>query len=162
MSLNKMDVVPCDTHVWQITATRYMPTLRKSKSVTAKLYKEIGIECPSPFIVVAHRPIFPLQAISIGNVSAPTPAGRTLFSSALISNASLPNNRPSEPNLRRRSKTTPFASDRSKLPFRLLLSANALDLDLYPFHYNWELSNILISRLRLVYYQIDHIRDDTR
>ncbi|XP_027048124.1 N-glycosylase/DNA lyase-like [Pocillopora damicornis] len=42
MSLDKHDAVPVDTHVWQITAKHYMPQLARTKSLTAKVYKQIG------------------------------------------------------------------------------------------------------------------------
>jgi len=42
MSLDKPDAVPVDTHVWQLTSKYYMPQLLKTKSLTAKVYKEIG------------------------------------------------------------------------------------------------------------------------
>ena len=42
MSLDKHDAVPVDTHVWQITAKHYMPQLTRTKSLTAKVYKQIG------------------------------------------------------------------------------------------------------------------------
>lgn len=42
MSLDKHEAVPVDTHVWQITAKHYMPQLVKTKSLTAKVYKQIG------------------------------------------------------------------------------------------------------------------------
>ena len=42
MSLDKHEAVPVDTHVWQITAKHYMPHLVKTKTLTAKVYKQIG------------------------------------------------------------------------------------------------------------------------
>lgn len=42
MSLDKTDALPVDTHVWQIAARGYMPSLSKCKSLTDKLYNEIG------------------------------------------------------------------------------------------------------------------------
>lgn len=42
MSLGKHEVVPVDTHVYQITAAYYMPQL-KQKSLSQKLYKDIGL-----------------------------------------------------------------------------------------------------------------------
>ncbi|XP_071947831.1 N-glycosylase/DNA lyase-like [Antedon mediterranea] len=41
-SLDKTEAIPVDTHVWQITARDYMPKLTKTKSLTAKVYQEIG------------------------------------------------------------------------------------------------------------------------
>ncbi|XP_022085165.1 N-glycosylase/DNA lyase-like isoform X2 [Acanthaster planci] len=42
MSMDKMDAIPVDTHVWQIASRDYMPSLNKTKSLTDKVYKEIG------------------------------------------------------------------------------------------------------------------------
>lgn len=42
MSLDKHDAVPVDTHVWQITTKHYLPQLTRTKSLTTKVYKEIG------------------------------------------------------------------------------------------------------------------------
>ena len=41
MSLDKLEAIPVDTHVWQI-AKNYMPQLEDKKSLTDKLYIEIG------------------------------------------------------------------------------------------------------------------------
>ena len=40
-SLDKLDVVPVDTHVWKI-ARRCMPTLEDRKTVTPLVHKEVG------------------------------------------------------------------------------------------------------------------------
>lgn len=42
MSLDKPGAIPVDTHVWQIAAREYLPHLRKNKSLTDKIYQEIG------------------------------------------------------------------------------------------------------------------------
>ena len=42
MSLDKHEAVPVDTHLWQITIKHYIPHLAKMKSLTAKVYKQIG------------------------------------------------------------------------------------------------------------------------
>ena len=42
MSLDQPSAVPVDTHMFQIAAKNYMPHLKKYKSVTDKVYKEIG------------------------------------------------------------------------------------------------------------------------
>ncbi|CAH4033866.1 N-glycosylase/DNA lyase [Pieris brassicae] len=42
MSLNHLDALPVDTHVFQIAAENYLPHLRGKKSVTEKMYTEIG------------------------------------------------------------------------------------------------------------------------
>ncbi|XP_038063512.1 N-glycosylase/DNA lyase-like [Patiria miniata] len=42
MSMDKTDAIPVDTHVWQIASRDYMPSLNKTKSLTDKVYKEIG------------------------------------------------------------------------------------------------------------------------
>ena len=40
--LDKPGAIPVDTHVWQIAARDYMPKLKQAKSLTDKLYEEIG------------------------------------------------------------------------------------------------------------------------
>ncbi|CAG9559190.1 unnamed protein product [Danaus chrysippus] len=42
MSLNHLEALPVDTHVYQIAATNYLPHLKGKKSVTEKMYSEIG------------------------------------------------------------------------------------------------------------------------
>lgn len=42
MSLDKPGAIPVDTHMFQIAATKYLPHLKGYKSVTDKIYKEIG------------------------------------------------------------------------------------------------------------------------
>ncbi|XP_067660776.1 N-glycosylase/DNA lyase-like isoform X2 [Haliotis asinina] len=42
MSMDKPGSIPVDTHVWHIAARHYIPKLQHSKSLTDKLYKEIG------------------------------------------------------------------------------------------------------------------------
>lgn len=42
MSLDKHEAVPVDTHLWQITTKHYMPHLVKTKTLTDKVYKQIG------------------------------------------------------------------------------------------------------------------------
>jgi PREDICTED: predicted protein-like len=42
MSLDKLDSIPVDTHVWQIATTKYLPHLKQQKTMTSKAYKEIG------------------------------------------------------------------------------------------------------------------------
>lgn len=42
MSLGHLQAIPVDTHVYQIAARLYMPKLGKQKTVTEKLYNEIG------------------------------------------------------------------------------------------------------------------------
>lgn len=42
MSLNHLDAIPVDTHVFQIAKKHYLPDLKSTKTVTAKTYEEIG------------------------------------------------------------------------------------------------------------------------
>ncbi|KAF8763438.1 N-glycosylase/DNA lyase like protein [Argiope bruennichi] len=42
MSLDKYDAIPVDTHIWQVTLKDYMPHLKNSKTLTHKIYQEIG------------------------------------------------------------------------------------------------------------------------
>lgn len=42
MSLEHLEAVPVDTHVFQIARDNYLPHLRKYKSVTDRVYNEIG------------------------------------------------------------------------------------------------------------------------
>lgn len=42
MSLDKTGAIPVDTHVWQFAVRHYLPKLQTAKSVTDKLYREIG------------------------------------------------------------------------------------------------------------------------
>lgn len=42
MSLNHLQALPVDTHVYQIAAQNYLPHLRGKKTVTDKMYTEIG------------------------------------------------------------------------------------------------------------------------
>lgn len=42
MSLDKPSAIPVDTHMWQIAVRDYLPHLGKNKTLTDKMYKEIG------------------------------------------------------------------------------------------------------------------------
>ena len=42
MSLDKTEAVPVDTHMWQIAQRDYLPHLKKYKTLTVKIYQEIG------------------------------------------------------------------------------------------------------------------------
>eukprot|EP00112_Aurelia_sp_Birch-Aquarium-sp1_P025719 Seg8715.1 transcript_id=Seg8715.1/GoldUCD/mRNA.D3Y31 product="N-glycosylase/DNA lyase" protein_id=Seg8715.1/GoldUCD/D3Y31 len=42
MSLDKTEATPVDTHVWQVAQRDYLPHLKKYKTLTDKIYKEIG------------------------------------------------------------------------------------------------------------------------
>ena len=70
MSLDKHEAVPVDTHLWQITTKHYMPNLVKTKSLTAKAYKQIGeqlmvngLECTREQVIMAYRPNFTFKMV---------------------------------------------------------------------------------------------------
>lgn len=42
MSLGHLQSIPVDTHVYQIAKRFYMPNLANNKTVTEKIYNEIG------------------------------------------------------------------------------------------------------------------------
>ena len=42
MSLDQPSAIPVDTHMFQIASSKYLPHLKQYKSVTEKVYKEIG------------------------------------------------------------------------------------------------------------------------
>lgn len=42
MSLDKYEAIPVDTHIWQVTVRDYLPHLKNVKTLTPKIYKEIG------------------------------------------------------------------------------------------------------------------------
>lgn len=42
MSLGHLGAIPVDTHVYQIATRFYLPKLAKQKTVTEKIYNEIG------------------------------------------------------------------------------------------------------------------------
>ncbi|XP_059611714.1 N-glycosylase/DNA lyase [Phlebotomus argentipes] len=44
MSLSHLQAIPVDTHVYQIACSYYLKKLQKSKSVTTKIYQDIGDE----------------------------------------------------------------------------------------------------------------------
>lgn len=44
MSLDKYEAIPVDTHIWQVTIKDYLPHLKNAKTLTPKIYKEIGKE----------------------------------------------------------------------------------------------------------------------
>ncbi|XP_064457023.1 N-glycosylase/DNA lyase-like [Ornithodoros turicata] len=61
MALDKPDVVPVDTHVWQIAVRDYLPHLSKNKTLTDKAYKEVGNffrEKFGPYAGWAHSVLF--------------------------------------------------------------------------------------------------------
>lgn len=42
MSLNHLEAIPVDTHVYKIAIENYLPQLKKNKTVTEKVYNDIG------------------------------------------------------------------------------------------------------------------------
>ncbi|KAH3791613.1 N-glycosylase/DNA lyase-like [Dreissena polymorpha] len=61
MCLDKPGSIPVDTHVWQIAARDYMPKLAQAKSLTDKLYEEIGEHFRNlwgPYAGWAHSVLF--------------------------------------------------------------------------------------------------------
>ena len=52
MSLDKHAAIPVDTHVWQIAARDYMPQLKNHKSLTEKLYNQIGEKMLIIFVIL--------------------------------------------------------------------------------------------------------------
>ncbi|XP_005095305.2 N-glycosylase/DNA lyase [Aplysia californica] len=61
MSLDKPGAVPVDTHVWQITLRHYMASLQKAKSLTERIYNQIGDfyrDLWGPYAGWAHSVLF--------------------------------------------------------------------------------------------------------
>lgn len=61
MSLGHLQAIPVDTHIYQIAARFYLPKLAKQKTVTTKIYNEIGNhfrELYGPLAGWAHTVIF--------------------------------------------------------------------------------------------------------
>ncbi|XP_066141693.1 N-glycosylase/DNA lyase [Euwallacea fornicatus] len=61
MSLGHLQAIPVDTHIYQIAAKWYLPKLAKQKTVTEKIYKEIGDyfrELYGPLAGWAHTVLF--------------------------------------------------------------------------------------------------------
>lgn len=60
-SLDKLDTIPVDTHVWQIACREFDPTLTSKKSITPAVYKTVGDHFRSrfkPYAGWAHSVLF--------------------------------------------------------------------------------------------------------
>ena len=71
MSLDKTDAIPVDTHMFQIAAQKYLPHLRQHKSVTDKVYMEIGNHFRGlygPYAGWAHSVLFSADLRHLQNV----------------------------------------------------------------------------------------------
>ncbi|XP_073979568.1 8-oxoguanine DNA glycosylase isoform X3 [Rhodnius prolixus] len=72
MSLGHLEAVPVDTHVFQIASKFYLPHLNKVKSVTPKIYDEIGDhfrKLYGPLAGWAHAVLFCADLNTFGNES---------------------------------------------------------------------------------------------
>ncbi|KAK7867753.1 hypothetical protein R5R35_002255 [Gryllus longicercus] len=72
MSLGFLGAVPVDTHIFQVAAQWYLPSLRNSKTVTPRIHKEVGDffrQLYGPYAGWAHTILF---CSSLKTFAAPT------------------------------------------------------------------------------------------
>lgn len=70
MSFNHLQAIPVDTHVFQIATKYYLPHLKNAKSVTERIYNEIGDHFRSLFGKYAGWPhsVSYLRAFGLGDL----------------------------------------------------------------------------------------------
>lgn len=102
-SLEKLDSIPVDTHVWQIACREFDPNLKDKKSITPSVYKSVGDHFRkrfSPCAGWAHSVLFTgdltsfqsllpsdMQKKKISKVKAQTTASVSVLKSARTSKA---------------------------------------------------------------------------
>ena len=73
MSLDQPSAIPVDTHMFQIAAQKYLPHLRHRKSVTDKVYEEIGDHFRGlygPYAGWAHSVLFSADLRHLQNIKS--------------------------------------------------------------------------------------------
>ena len=73
MSLDQPSAIPVDTHMFQIAAQKYLPHLRQRKSVTDKVYEEIGDHFRGlygPYAGWAHSVLFSADLRHLQNIKS--------------------------------------------------------------------------------------------
>ncbi|CAH1786103.1 unnamed protein product [Owenia fusiformis] len=79
MSLDKIGAIPVDTHVWQIASRDYMKGLKQGKTLTDKVYKEIGDhfrELWGPYAGWAHSVLFSADLKKFQDKKSPKKTGK--------------------------------------------------------------------------------------
>ena len=62
-SLDKADVIPVDTHVWDVAVRDYDPSLQHHKSLTSSVYESVGEIFRSRFVLI-HLEIFTIVSVT--------------------------------------------------------------------------------------------------